>query len=241
MPKYTPAEFARLIGKNNATVSMAVKRQHLLKKDGKIDTEEPQNRAWLEDFVTKNNMEWGPGMTLVSKGQTPPAAAPSKPAPKKQTRKAAPAGDDDTDEEDLVNSVNPELMNASEEELKLLGINELRELDLVWSILKRREDTALARIKKEKQEGLLLPTEAVKFLFIRDVKERTTAYENGLNKMLNDMQQRYKISDEDAARYKEMVIEAINIGNREAAEATKREIDNIITDLQEVRGRGEKK
>lgn len=241
MPKYTPAEFARLIGKPNATISMAKRRQHLLVKEGKIDTEEPQNRVWLEDFVKKNDLQWTTAGTLVPKGQQPPA--PAQPAPKKQPRKAAPpVEDEDTeDEEALVNSVNPELMNASEEELKLLNINQLRELDLVWSILKRREDTALARIKKEKQEGLLLPTEAVKFLFIRDVKERTTAYENGLNKMLNDMQQRYKISDEDAARYKEMVIEAINTGNREAAEATKREIDNIIAELQEVRGRGEKK
>lgn len=241
MPKYTPAEFARLIGKPNGTVAMAVKRQHLLKKDGKIDTEEAQNRAWLEAFVNKNNLEWAADGTLVLKGKGGQQTAEKKPQAGQRMKAPAPADEEEPDEEELIGRVKPEMMNASEEELRDMGINQLRELDLVWSILKRREDTALARIKKEKQEGMLLPAEEVKYLFTRNNKSQVAAFENGLNNMLSDMIQRYKLSAADAARYKSMVIDVINKASEDAAAATKRELANMIAELSEVRARGEKK
>lgn len=243
MPKYTPAEFARLIGKPNATVTMAVKRQHLLKKEGVIDTEEAQNRAWLEAFVKKNNLEWAADGTLVAKGAAPAPVAEKKAV--KTERRSVPAlagiGGEEQDEEELIGRVRPEMMDATEDELRDMGINQLRELDLVWSILKRREDTELARIKKEKQQGMLLPAEEVKYLFTRNNKSQVAAFENGLNNMLNDMIQRYKLSAADAARYKGMVIDVINKASEDAAAATKRELANMIAELSEVRARGEKK
>lgn len=250
MALYKQAQFADLIGKSSAHVSMAVRREQLVRNNKKeIDISHPVNSAWLGSFIEEHGYKWtndgrlqdkdGNLVTNKKKKQAIKASAETE-APKNDAAKPLPKIKDLTGEEDL-EEMDTTGMDADEEDLMGMDIQNVRRIEVIHRILKLREDTALAKIKKEKAEGELIPTEEVKFLFIRHTKTLSGEFENGLNSMLNDIAQRYKLTGEEQARYKGMVIDTLNKANVDAANATKRDLDKIISESSDKRGRGDKK
>lgn len=246
MPLYKQSEFADLIGKSSAHVSMCVKRGQLLRNEKKeIDTGNAVNREWLSAFVKESNFTWTNDGRLQDKqgnivtNKKRSSNKEVKSVEEVQLHKKLPKPEDVTGEENL-DEFDTTGMDADETSLMKMDITDVRRIEVVQKILKLREDTALAKIKVEKAEGELIPTDLVRFTILRNNKELTAAYENSLNEMIADLGQRHRLSGEVMSNYKKMIIDVINKANKDAAEATKREINNIVAEFSEKRGKGEK-
>lgn len=107
-------------------------------------------------------------------------------------------------------------------------------------IQKISEEIEILKIKKEKASGLVIPTEMVKDLFARHNKSIITEFENTADKILTMISAKSGLGNKEIALYRKMFKDEINASLKEANEATKNGIGEIINQFSEKRLPGER-
>lgn len=98
----------------------------------------------------------------------------------------------------------------------------------------------LAQIKVEKAQGLLIPTELVKVMFLQHSKSITTAFQDALEDILVVLLTTHALSESDIANLRKMGVDRINLAINQAVDQSKKEVKHIAQEYSEVRSVGER-
>jgi hypothetical protein len=105
---------------------------------------------------------------------------------------------------------------------------------------KLQETNRYLKIKADKAEGILIPTEAVKLLFLQYSKAITNNFRNSLEGMVELLAFKYNLSAQDIADLRREGIDKINAAVSEAIEEAKSGLVNIVDEYSETKGKGER-
>lgn len=105
---------------------------------------------------------------------------------------------------------------------------------------KKQNEIELLKIKRQKLEGELIPTELVTHVFVRQAKTITTEFHNALNSYISTLKSRYKLSNEDVALMRGEVTRLTNKAIEDSTTAGLKDIESIVDDYSETRERGER-
>ena len=222
MPIYSLKEFKQRFNVSTQYISVNKKRGKLIVQGKFINSEVPENKAWLEEWHYKNSDQQQP--------EQPPEQIPKSSRNKKEIelpeiKRKAPK------EIDI-----PEASNGP------VGVGQMsrHELDTElkkMALKKAQEDYELAVIKKEKLLGLVIPTELVFGVFSRHFKSVTDSYYQALDNALVELIPGRKDLSEARAR----LVDIINGAVDDAKQNSKKEIDALLSEYSESRGKGESK
>jgi len=212
MPLYTRKQFCEAFGVSAQYISVNLKRGKLVARGKYLDSDDAENKEWIE--VRREQLE----DQAPSKETKPAPDVPDKPTRKKKAKIEPP--DLDEDEKSV------EDMKRTELDLHLKKI----------AVKKAQEDLELARIKKEKQLGLVIPTELVFGVFARHFKSVTDAFYQAADNILVEL-----IPDRsDLSTARSRLVDIVNDAVEKSKEVSKKEIQALVDEYSESKGRGEK-
>ena len=104
----------------------------------------------------------------------------------------------------------------------------------------KQQQIELLKIKRQKLEGELLPTDLVTHVFVRQAKTITTEFHNALNGYVAILKSRYKLSNEDVAKMRGEITKLTNKAIEDSTRTGLDEIETIVDDFSDKRERGER-
>lgn len=239
MPIYKRKEFCELYNVSTQYISVNVKRGNLVLSGKYIDTEVYENKEWIKNWKFKNGIEEeSPSKSFLPDYLYTPEP-PEKPK-KVIVRKASSHGRSESiipppKRNPPKDIVLPEVGSGS---IDVANMSRT-ELDVVHkkiNIKKAQEDLELAIIKKEKLLGMVIPTDLVFGVFARHFKSVTDSFYQASDNMLIELIPDRK--DLSSARAK--LVEIVNGAVDDARKNSKKEINALLDEYSESKGRGEK-
>ena len=229
MPIYTRKEFCALFNISTQYVSTNVKRGNLVLRGKFINSEDSENKEWIENWKFKNGVE---EISEPLPVPTTKAAAKAKPARRKRSEETIPEPQRNKKPELDI----PEAPGAPVD----VGSMTRTELDIALkkiNIKKAQEDFELAVIKKEKQLGQVIPTDLVFGVFARHFKSVTDSFYQASDNMLIELIPGRK----ELAGARAKLVDIINAAVDDARKNSKKEIKALLDEYSESRGKGESK
>lgn len=105
---------------------------------------------------------------------------------------------------------------------------------------KKSREIELLKIKIEKLNGLVIPTDLVKLVFGQHFKSAAIAFKDGAEKFLTRFAVEKNLNRSEIAKARLDLTEIINTSIKESIENSKKDIDKVISQFVEKRGKGEK-
>jgi hypothetical protein len=115
----------------------------------------------------------------------------------------------------------------------------LQQKKLLAEIAQKEAVTALNRVKLDKINGILMPTELVKIVFIQHNKSLLTELKNACENIVTLFAKKRDLSSQEIAEIRGEVIQALNEGMLKSAELSKKNINNIVAEYSETKEVGE--
>lgn len=240
----TKKEFAEMCSIATKHISTYVgRRQIIVEKNGKIDDSHEVNYAFLiqKGFVeTKKKNGTADGRS--TKKTTKPKAT-KKPAAKKKPGtkpKAKPAAKAKKEEKPKPQEKTPEQLEI--EYKRQQRVEELAAMDrekLQADTDKKRHDAEISRIKMEKLQGLLIPTELVTNVIQLQADSLKKVYHEAAEKLLIILSQKAKMNNKELADMRKKLVDDINHAIDEGIETSKKGLGEIVKNYSETRGVGE--
>jgi hypothetical protein len=191
------------------------RKQVVVTTDDLIDTTNDKNKAFAEKCLVNKEKKKG----------AVPAAEPPKVKKVQEAVSAAVTSDSD-DEEDEEGI--PSLI-ASERKLKHLDTQ------------KREEEIQILKLKKDKLRGLVIPTELVKPLLKRNNQEILNSFKAlFFDDFVRKVGKRHGLTVDEIAELKRDGIATINKAMTDAKNNSVKNVDNIIDEFSEKKGKGER-
>ena len=106
---------------------------------------------------------------------------------------------------------------------------------------KTEKEIRKLEIDIEKKEGLVIPTDLVKSVFIRHNKNIINSFKDEIDNIVVLLTGKYKLNANEVAEINRELLDTINTGVEKAAKETKKQLITIVNEFSEVRGKGEKK
>lgn len=251
MPKYKPSEFARLVGKQTAYISMQVKRDKLrYNADGDIDTGLQLNSDWLEEFMNNHGYVWGRDGYLEDysgKRVVPPSkkndkkAAGKQKEPVREKTEAYNAGRVDMQEEQ---GGADESDDFEDDELPdkegVLGVKKNLKRRLHYQAEKLKTAKELDELKIRKLQGDLVPVEPLEQVIFRFKQGMLTGQKTVFEGFLNEVAHKYAMSAEDIAYYRGYFIKKLNGLMDEVTDNAVDDLDIVLNEFTVKRGRGDR-
>lgn len=110
---------------------------------------------------------------------------------------------------------------------------------LLAEIAQKEATTALNRVKLDKINGILMPTELVKIAFIQHNKSLLTELKNACDNIVTLFAKKRDLSSQEIAELRGEIIQALNEGMVKSAEMSKKNINNIVAEYSETKEVGE--
>ena len=134
------------------------------------------------------------------------------------------------------NSGNDEDTNEDENEnLHKLNVQK-KKLD----IERAKEDIEIAKLKKEKLSGELIPTDLVKIVFATHSKNITIGFHQAVENLISQIAKQAGLDRDQIAKIRGSLIEIINKGVKNALATSKKDLRNIVAEYSQKRGIGER-
>lgn len=121
-------------------------------------------------------------------------------------------------------------------------IEELASMDrdkLQADTAKKRHDAEIARIKMEKLQGLLIPTDLVMSVIQLQSESLKTSYHDASEKLIIIFSQKKKLTNKEMGDLRRELTGVINMAIDSGINESKRGIKKIVKEYSEVRGVGE--
>lgn len=112
-----------------------------------------------------------------------------------------------------------------------------KELD----IEKSEEEIMLLKIKKEKQEGIVIPTSFVRDLFALHFKSITVSFQQGADNLILEISKKKKLTKEETAKLRKKLIDIINMAVNDSAANSEKNVDNLVKQYTEKLGVGQRR
>lgn len=229
MAYWTRKEVCDKIGVKQATITMAVNRNHIeITESGMIDIDNTKNAAWLEKqrrLVEQKQQSGG------KKGRTK----------KKPTKKGKKKSPDPSPEPPSGNEPQQTGGNVTGNGNKKTKAQETFEEKEQADIAVKWASYELKVAEIEKRKGNNLPKELVTRVFSQYMKNINDENLNSAEKIVTDFASRVRMSDEQKAQMREMLLNEFNDNAQRVAEETKKELSKLSNQVSEERGRGEKR
>lgn len=207
MGLFKQAEFAKICGIEQAYLTMNRKREKVIvDEDGMVDDSNSMNAAFKAKCLARPKKE----AKEVENAVVPPSG--DKPG-KASTPKAK--GNRKPDKYDERFDLDTEKKRAE--------------------IKKIERETQLADMKHEKMVGKVMPTDAIKSLFIHTIKNFTISFKQAADKIVQDYSARAKLNRNDQAALKGELILAINHASENAVMESKKGAGHIIREYSEAK------
>ena len=115
------------------------------------------------------------------------------------------------------------------------------ELDLEEAELKIKQERArYEKVKADKAEGLVIPTELVKGLYLQFSKSIFTESKGFLEDFILQVSTKYSIPTNEAANWRKLAIDGLNMSIKNSVQRTKDQLNNIVDEYSMAKGRGER-
>ena len=211
MPLYSRKEFAKMCGMESNALSVYIKRGKVILSGDFVNDAEPENR----DFLYRHQRKASNRPAEVLDG------ADYKPAPPRTRQTKEP------------NVLQPERERGG---TSYALDQEIKQLELE----KKREDLELAKLKRAKLSGDVIPVDLVINTFAVYSKSATTSFHNAADNFLMDIQKEAGLTREQIARMRGELIATINTAVNDAHNNAKESIRDIVDEYSQTRGQGER-
>ncbi len=114
--------------------------------------------------------------------------------------------------------------------------NEIKQLQAQ----KARQDIENMRLKNEKLQGKLMPTDLVKVLFSEYTQSNTTSFMDNMNQFLQKLFLKKDFSKEEQAQVRGDIKDMVNNSINAAVDATDKKLENILKEFQNKKDVGER-
>lgn len=186
-------DLVKLLGISHATISMAVKRGHLIEKNGKIDDRNQINAL----FISKNIR-------------------------------------DDLEEEAEREAT--EQSGRDTNDLAYLSALKTK----IW-IKKTNEEYEIAKVKKEKLQGSVIPVELVQSIIVLVAESVKIAYMDANEEIFLKISAKHRLTRAEHGSLKSLQADVINKAVDAAAEEAKKSLRRLQSEFSDTRGKGERK
>ncbi len=209
---YKKLEFANVCGLTPGNLYNYIKRGKVIvdAETDEIDVSLPTNKHFLE----KRKARIEANKVAEYEGERPPAAK--------------------------INGVtivpNPE---GTDKHVKKDSLFNLEMDQKTLNLEKAKEEIELLKLKKEKAQGIVIPTDQVKMIFAQHSKSVTVAFYNGADNLLMKIAKMKGLNRNELAEIRGELIDIINLAVKESIEESKKGIRNIVMEYSEKKGVGE--
>ncbi len=205
MPRYTRKEFCDLCDITQAYLSVNIKRKKVvLNENGEVDTSLDINAAWAKKRIEKAKKK---ALTVSEPPETVPEI---KPGPTKKTKKKEVSAD------------------LGMEEAQTVATYDLERIKKQLEIEEKETSIAINKIKLDKLNGVVIPTDLVMVIFGQHSKSITTAFHQAAENYIVEMAATYEIDKKGIASMRGKLIDIVNQAVKESLEDSRKHIDNIV-------------
>lgn len=213
MALYKRAEFEKLCGITTSNFKTYLDRGKIvMDSNGMVDDTVEQNRFFLQ----KRRERLENSVEIKEKQAETPAKKPVKKA------KSEPTSDD------------PESY-SKKSDMYILETDQKK-----LQIQKTTEEIELLRIRREKLNGQLIPTDLVKPLFTQLSKSITSSFHEGADAILVIIAKKKGLSREESASFRKDLIGIVNESVRRATKEVSESVKHIVEEYSNKREAGEK-
>ena len=221
MPRYSKKEFIDLCFITHATLSMNIKRKKVIPNShDEIDTALAINNDFLLKYIEKNKQRILNPNSKKKKGKSNKIPTPSAPLPV-----SPPVKQRDVTPEDLAIEANAVAVYDLDKQKKLLEIEKLE------------NENKISKIKLDKMNGVVIPTDLVMVLFGQHSKSLTTAFHQAAENFVVEMAQAYGVDKKSQAKMRGDLIAVVNKAIEDSLEISRDGIDNVV-DEYAINGKG---
>lgn len=210
MGLFKQAEFAKICGIEQAYLTVNRNRKKVIvDENGMVDDSNPMNAAFKAKCLARPKKE----PKEIENAVAPPSG--DKPEKKITPRRDQKAPKRNPDKYDERFDLDTEKKRAE--------------------IKKIERETQLADMKHEKMVGKVMPTDAIKSLFIHTIKNFTISFKQAADKIVQDYSARAKLNRNDQAALNGELIMAINHASENAVMESKKGAGHIIREYSEAK------
>jgi len=226
MPVWKRKELRQQLGLTSAYITQNVKRGKLVPSDNEakyFDTEVPENDAFISAITAK--VEQPLEESTMEPEQ--PEESEEPPVPE------APESQEAIQTKEFEN--NP-LQPPSGQNKKALEAWKKR---LDAEVVRQRAE--VLKVQKERMLGENLPREGVQRVLSTMVKTYTEEFKDFAENLLGEFAAIAGLSSEEEARFRDKLYKGLNTSGKKANEEAKRELRNLIKEVEETREKGQSK
>jgi len=220
MAFYKQSELAKLLGKSQAHITMAVKRGKLLLSGDFVDDTVLENKIWIDrqkanakQVVDEPKVESIPKVEPIPIVQAKKLKEPILSKPKQRI---------------LKDFVPTDVERTSE------SIADLDKAKKEAEIRYKESQTRLSELKEQKLRGENIPTDLVMNVIGMLGHSLQSSYKNGAAQLMHEISTRTKMNVELEAEFNGRLIDLINISHSDAIIEAKKSIKNIINESSSV-------
>lgn len=223
MAFYKQSELAKLLGKSQAHITMAVKRGKLLLSGDFVDDTVLENKIWIDR--QKAN--------ATAKAEVPKVESVTEVVPEKvpvpvQAKKLKVPILSKPKQRILKDFVPTDVERTSE------SIADLDKAKKEAEIRYKESQTRLSELKEQKLRGENIPTDLVMNVIGMLGHSLQSSYKNGAAQLMHEISTRTKMNVELEAEFNGRLIDLINISHSDAIIEAKKSIKNIINESSSV-------
>lgn len=163
----------------------------------------------IDDALSPNDLFIAKKLSKPDAAQTPQEDITEK--------KTLPPPDDDKEDFQMIARTNSN---------ELVRLKTLK--DKIW-IKKTNEDYEIAKIKKEKMKGEVIPVELIKNLFQAHTQSIVSAQKDGIEDLLIQISAESRMKGDQLARLRGKMVAILNTGVEKSVNATKRNLKAIVS------------
>ncbi len=215
MALHSRKEFYEKCGVSKAYLNVNISRGKVILTGNMIDDALPENAYFLEKRTDKGE------------GSTPAAPVKSK---RGKPKKAVTA-----EQVEIIQKKREEEGPDPDEETRSKWGLEKEQKRL--AIIKAEEDIELAKMKREKMAGQLIPTDLVINLFAAHSKNITTNFHQAVESLLSNISKQIGLDRKQVAEIRGQLIEVINLSVKDSVAASRKDIDSIVGEYSQKRDR----
>lgn len=219
MALHSLKDFAELCGRKLAHVSQDKSRGKILvDNNNMVNDKEQINASYLKYWQEKTKETNNSGADIHIVDRQPPSS--SQKVKEGQKERKSPAEPADT--------------------VGALSLFTLEIKNKTLDAEKKTEEIAILKVKKEKIQGILIPTELVKALIIHQSEALKVAYMEAVEGNIALFSQIAQLNADQIARLRKGLVQIVNKAITSSITHSKKTLNNIVKEYSETRGVGER-
>jgi hypothetical protein len=224
MALHRRSDFARLCGKDKNWLTQYIKRGKVILSGELVDDKIDVNAAFMEKWQSQLTEIPEPIERPEHKARTKVIQAPGrKPKLGKPVDKLKPKSFKDPGEFQYVSPLNQLDQKIKETELA-----------------RKEEDLEIAKLKRAKMAGEVVPVDLVRGTFARFSKSLLSSFQNEADNLLMEFASLSGLTREQVASMRGRIIKIVNKAVNDGCDLAEESVSNIVQEYSNVRGQGDR-